>query len=107
MSEAKTPAAENQTCKQGSMVVAYPESAQCYFRPETEELVFIADCHAAEFEDHWRDMMISMDEFHQANANYSRVLERYAQAAIADALAAVETRVVDEAEIEREKKERP
>ena len=104
MSEANTSAAENWTNKQDSIAVAHQESAQCYFRPETEELVFIADCHTDEFEHHWRDMMISMDEFHQANANYSRVLERYAQAAIADALAAVETRVVDEAEIEREKK---
>jgi hypothetical protein len=104
MSEANTSAAENRISKQGSIVVAHHESAQCYFRPETEELVFIADSHTDEFEHHWRDMMISMDEFHQANANYSRVLESYAQAAIADALAAAETRVVDEAEIELEKK---
>lgn len=105
MSEANTPAAENQTCKRGSMVVAHPESAQCYFRPETEELIFIADCHAGEFEDHWRDMMISMDEFHQANANYSRVLERYAQAAAKDAFLAGERylKAVDTAESELEK----
>ncbi|UVJ46133.1 hypothetical protein NVV94_11660 [Pseudomonas sp. LS1212] len=86
MNEAETPVAESQISKQGCTVVAYHESVQCYFRPGTEELVFIADCQAGEFETHWRDMMIRMDEFHQAKANYSSVLEHYARAAAEAAL---------------------
>ncbi|HEY0289380.1 MAG TPA: hypothetical protein VGC62_20630 [Pseudomonas sp.] len=105
MSEVEAHVAENQTSKEGSIVVVHHESAQCYFRPETEELVFIAGDEATAFENHWRDMAFTMDEFHQANANYSRVLENYAQAAIADAMAAVaQIREVDAAEKELEDK---
>lgn len=107
MNEISTPAGTGITSKEGTVVVVYDESAQCYFRPETEEFVFIAADEAAAFENHWREMAFTMDEFHQANASYSRVLENYAQVAIADALSAVEhMREVDAAEKELEGKRR-
>lgn len=81
MSEANKPVATNQTCKQGSKVVVHDRGMQCYFRPETEEFVFISPCEATAFENHWRGMMLSMDAFHEANANYSGALEFYAKEA--------------------------
>jgi len=105
MSEEKVIAAENRPSNKCPIVVVPHESAQCYFRPETEELVFISPCEAADFENHWRDMSFSMNEFHEANDHYKNVLEKYAQTAISDALTAVgQIREVDEAEIELEKK---
>jgi hypothetical protein len=105
MSEEKVIAAENWPSKQCPIVVVPHESAQCYFRPETEEFVFISPCEATDFENHWRDMNFTMDEFHKANDYYKNVLEKYAQTAISDALAAVPLiREVDAAEVELEKK---
>jgi hypothetical protein len=90
MSKDKYILAETQSCKQGSVVVAYCDSVQCYFRPKTEELVFIADHQAGEFEYHWREMSFRMDQFHQANAHYSSVLETYGLASASAILAPVE-----------------
>ncbi|WP_341522087.1 hypothetical protein AABC73_01035 [Pseudomonas sp. G.S.17] len=105
MNEAEKPVAENQICKQGSKTVVDDRGTQCYFRPETEEFVFISPCEATAFENHWRGMNTSMDAFHQASDHYNQLLERYAQTAMADALAAVsQLREVDAAEIELEKK---
>ena len=81
MNEANKPVATNQTCKQGSKRVVHDRGMQCYFRPETEEFVFISPCEATAFENHWRGMMLSMDAFHEANTNYSGALEFYAKEA--------------------------
>ncbi|MNB92285.1 ATPase [Pseudomonas sp. ACN5] len=86
MSQAETPAAENRISRKDPVVVAYYQSAQCYYRPETEELIFIGDDHASQFETHWRDMSFRMDEFHRASANYSTALEHYAGASAKAAL---------------------
>lgn len=106
MNEAHMPVAENQLCKGGSRVVVYQESVQCYFSPETEELIFITGCHADDFENHWRDMLHGMNQFHQANDNYLQALERYAQAEERAVLSDMETekhhKAVDTAERELE-----
>lgn len=52
MTQANTHAAENRISKEDPIVVVHHQSTQCYFRPETEELVFIADAEAGEFENH-------------------------------------------------------
>ncbi len=105
MSEEKMFAAENRPSKECPIVVVPHESAQCYFRPETEEFVFISACEAASFENHWRDMSTSMDDFHKAKDYYDHVLAKYADTAISDALAAVsQLQDVDAAEIELAKK---
>ena len=81
MDQSNTPVAQTQTSKKGSTAIAYHQSMQCYFRPETEELVFIADSEAGAFETHWRGMLASMDAFHQAGAVYSSALQAYGLAA--------------------------
>jgi hypothetical protein len=77
MTEAKAHVAENQISKQDPTVVALHQSTQCYFCPESEELIFIADSDAGEFENHWREMMTRVDEFHLAQEAYSAALETY------------------------------
>lgn len=77
MTEANAPVAENQISKKDPTVVAHHQSGQCYFRPETEELIFIADGDAGEFENHWKGMMTRVDEFHRAKEAYSAAVQTY------------------------------
>lgn len=77
MSSADTSVAENRICKSKPVVVAHHQSAQCYFCPETEELVFIADSEAAAFEAHWTEMQQCVNDFHQEKINYSVAIEEY------------------------------
>jgi len=81
MSQCNIPAAKGRTSKEGTVIVAYHESVQCYFRPETEELVFVAACHAGAFEQHSLGMIAEVKHFHQAKEAYSRALEAYAKEA--------------------------
>lgn len=108
MSESTTCAAKNQTSKQGSIVEAHHESGQCYFRPDTEEFVFIAGNAAGEFEAHWQDMGAQVDAFHQARERYSKCLEQYGLAAADGALSTPaqdpHIKAVTEAERELEEK---
>ncbi|WPN51992.1 hypothetical protein QMK52_24270 [Pseudomonas sp. P9_2] len=90
MNETNAPDAENRISKQNPIVVAHQGSGQCYFRPETEELIFIADRDANDFEEHWRDMMTRVNEFHLAKEAYSRALEQYAKAASANPMRVAE-----------------
>lgn len=73
--------AEGRVCKGKPVVVAHHQSVQCYFCPETEELVFIADSEAAEFETHWKEMQQCVTDFHQGKINYSVAIEKYGIAA--------------------------
>ena len=81
MSGADISVAENRICKSKPVVVAHHQSVQCYFCPETEELVFIADSEAAEFEAHWKEMQQCVNDFHQEKINYSVAIEEYGIAA--------------------------
>ena len=107
MSQAETPDAVNRLSRKDTAEVAWYQAAQCYYRPETEELIFIADDHAGKFAGHWREMNLRMDEFHRANAQYSSALEHYAGAAAKAALLPQEEekrrRAVAAAEAELEK----
>ncbi|MFK3769977.1 hypothetical protein [Pseudomonas putida] len=85
MSDADISVAESRICKSKPVVVAHHQSAQCYFCPETEELVFIADSEAAEFEAHWKEMQQCVNDFHQEKINYSVAIEEYGIAAEATA----------------------
>ncbi|WP_449104525.1 hypothetical protein [Pseudomonas mohnii] len=90
MSQADTPIAQLRTSRKDPVVVAYHQSMQCYYRPETEELIFIADQYAGTFENHWREMDFRMNEFHRANAGYSRALEHYVNASVKTLLSPLE-----------------
>ncbi|SEN66215.1 hypothetical protein SAMN04487857_1333 [Pseudomonas sp. ok272] len=87
MTEANDAAAENQINKHAPVVVVEHSSMQCYFRPDTEELVYIADQEASTFEQHWKDMTSTVNQFHLAKAAYSSALETYEQAASTQRLA--------------------
>ena len=76
-SPVEAPHAEGVTSREGTVVVAYHKAAQCYFRPDTEELVFLAGMEACKFETHWRGMQASVSNFHEAQARYQEVLEAY------------------------------
>ncbi|MBP2272082.1 putative intracellular protease/amidase [Pseudomonas sp. BP6] len=76
MSGADISVAESRVCKSKPVVVAHHQSVQCYFCPETEELVFIADSEAAEFEAHWKEMQQCVNDFHQEKINYSVAIEK-------------------------------
>lgn len=80
MSEASKPDAEGKISKHDPVIVAHHQSAQMYFCPQTEELILLSDSEAGPFEQHWRDMLTRMDDYHQANGQYSTALERYATA---------------------------
>lgn len=73
--------AESRICKSKPFVVAHHQSAQCYFCPGTEELVFIADSEAAAFEAHWKEMQQCVNDFHQERINYCVAIEKYGVAA--------------------------
>jgi hypothetical protein len=80
MSNTNQPAAEGQISKKDPVIPAHHQSTQMYFCTQTEELIFLADSEAGPFEQHWRDMLTRMDDYHQANGEYSTALEYYAQA---------------------------
>jgi hypothetical protein len=82
MSEANRQIAENSSDRHDTVVESARGAAQCYFRPETEELVFIAGSEIGPFESHWRELMTDMDAFHEARTRYSRLLETYGRAAM-------------------------
>ncbi|WP_157832150.1 ATPase [Pseudomonas sp. S09G 359] len=109
MTEANVHSAENQISKQDSLVVAHHQSTQCYFCPETEELVFIADSEAGEFENHWREMMTRVNQFHLAKEAYSSALEAYGTTTSTRTLSSVETEAytqkvtATEAKLEKER----
>jgi hypothetical protein len=90
MSQANAHAAELRISKEDPVMVVHHQSTRCYFRPETEELIFIADTDAGEFEKHWRDMAQRMNAFHLAKEQYSRALENYAKRSSASALPPLE-----------------
>lgn len=107
MSEADKPAGEGQTSRQNSVTPVEHQSVQCYFRPDTEEFVFIAGQQAGAFEQHWQDMLLGMDDYHQANADYLTALERYEQAAARPGLSGLDEpqqKAVTAAEAELAKK---
>ncbi|MBC3948674.1 ATPase [Pseudomonas folii] len=104
MSEADQPVAKNQICKQGAKTTVHDRGTQCYFRPETEEFVFISPCQATNFENHWREMSVSMDAFHTAKANYSGALEYSKDTPGSVAEKAKDVAAVETAEREMEEK---
>ena len=69
--------AEGVTSREGTVVVVYHKAAQCYFRPDTEEFVFLAGMEAGRFENHWRGMQADISQFHEAQARYQDALDAY------------------------------
>ncbi|MGK3124794.1 ATPase [Candidatus Pantoea formicae] len=78
MTDKATPAAEGQLNKsENSVVQVEHESSLIYFRPDTEELVLLAESASHEFDEHWTDLLLCVDNHHKANENYSSLIEKY------------------------------
>jgi len=78
MTDKATPAAEGQLNKsENSAVQVEHESTLIYFQPDTEELVLLAESASHEFDEHWTDLLLCVDDHHKANENYSSLIEKY------------------------------
>ncbi|MHC4058666.1 ATPase [Yersinia pseudotuberculosis] len=78
MSGQENPIAEGQLNKKnGSAVVAHHESVEIYFHHEDEELIFLTESAASELDSHARELMVCVDEHHQASEDYSLAIEKY------------------------------
>lgn len=77
MEDERQPDAEGVISKKGAVITCYARATHCYFRPETEELVFIAPDYAGSFENHWRDLLYRMNAFHQACGAYFKAASEY------------------------------
>nr|WP_314580326.1 hypothetical protein [uncultured Pseudomonas sp.] len=107
MNTVSSSVADNTSSKEEQVVAYQRGAAQCYYRPDTEELVFVVDSEAGPFESHWQEMATDMNAFHLAKADYSAALERYGQAVIEPLVLATKldehARAVDQAEVELER----
>jgi hypothetical protein len=107
MNTVSSSVADNTSSKEEQVVAYQRGAAQCYYRPDTEELVFVVDSEAGPFESHWQEMAADMNAFHLAKADYSAALERYGQAVIEPLVLATKldehARAVDQAEVELER----
>lgn len=63
--------------KEGSAVVAQHESVDIYFHHEEEELIFLTSSAASQLDSHARELMVCVDEHHQASEDYSLAIEKY------------------------------
>lgn len=109
MTDNVTPVAEGQLNKtENSVVQAEHTTPLVYFKPDTEELVLLAETESALFDNHWRDMALCVDEHHKANAHYSSMIEQYgllfSQPDKKDQLTAAEQAVIDAEKALEEKK---
>lgn len=109
MTEDSKPLAENRLGKHGPVVDVPRSALSCYFRPDTEEFIFLSAKEAGAFENHWRGMAHGMNQFHQAQARYSSALEHYDQcvkAAVSMLQMDKSLNAIDaaEAELEKERK---
>ncbi|MFF7709116.1 hypothetical protein [Pseudomonas sp. NPDC007930] len=102
MSKSEVPAGVGVTAREPSVTVVEYASGQCYFRPDTEEFLFLSPSVAGEFELHWQDLVESMNRFHLAMEDYSTAIEYYGktQAQRDAALLEIEAKVeaIDHAE---------
>ncbi|MDU9394882.1 hypothetical protein [Pseudomonas sp. zfem002] len=80
MTQSRTVAGELQTGRQDVVVEVDYQSRLCYFRPETEELIFLSGVQAAEVENHSRKMIAMVERFHKAEATHLNMVELYARA---------------------------
>ncbi|AJJ11960.1 ATPase involved in DNA repair domain protein [Yersinia rohdei] len=78
MSGQENPIAEGQLNKKnGGAVIAHHESVEIYFHHEDEELIFLTESAASELDSHARELMVCVDEHHQASEDYSFAIEKY------------------------------
>jgi len=77
MAQERLPDAVGVTSKKGNVTTVFLSSPSCYFKPDTEELVFVASKLAGDFENHWRGLEVKMDLFHRACGDYLKAMDDY------------------------------
>ncbi|WP_237448845.1 hypothetical protein [Pantoea sp. Seng] len=78
MSAKHPPAAENALSKKdGNTVNAHHTSCQCYFRPETTEVIFLDESDSGEFDDLTSKLSELMDRLEKARVRHSAAIEAY------------------------------
>lgn len=110
MTDRETPAAEGQLNKaENSVVQAEHTTPLVYFKPDSQELVLLAETVSGDFDTHWREMALCVDDFHKANEHYSSMIEQYgllyAQADKRDQLSPAETAIQEAENALKEKRD--
>lgn len=78
MSAKHPPAAENALSKKdGNTVNAHHTSCQCYYRPETTEVIFLDESDSGEFDDLTSKLSELMDRLEKARVRHSAAIEAY------------------------------
>ncbi|WP_168194470.1 ATPase [Leclercia sp. W17] len=72
------PVAQNTLSKKdGNAVDVYHTSAIVYFRPDTEELIILAEDVCDDFDRHWGELLAAVNDVHEAGEAYSSAVESY------------------------------
>ncbi|MCZ7841438.1 ATPase [Leclercia adecarboxylata] len=75
------PVAQNTLSKKnGNAVDVYHASATVYFRPDTEELIILAEEACDDFDRHWGELLTAVNDVHEAGKAYSSAIENYGNA---------------------------
>ncbi len=78
MNEQRSPVATNTLSKKDKNTVdVYHTSCQCYFRPETGEVIFISESDSGEFDNLTYNLSRLMDVLDKARNEYSTALQEY------------------------------
>ncbi|NDO80641.1 hypothetical protein CJP72_07605 [Citrobacter sp. NCU1] len=78
MNEQEKPVAEHKLSKNNNnTAVVYHKGCTAYFRPDTEEVIFLDDSVAGEFDKAGSALMKLVDEHHNAKKAYSDAIEAY------------------------------
>ncbi|EMX0848816.1 hypothetical protein AAF302_000005 [Pluralibacter gergoviae] len=78
MAKKQMSVAENTLSKKDKNIVdVHYTSCQCYFRPETGELIFLSEADSGEFDDLTTKLSLLMDKLEDAKHKFSAALEEY------------------------------
>jgi len=78
MSGQNVSVAQNTLNKSDENVVdAYHASTTVYFKPDTEELIILADDACDDFDRHWGELLEAVNDIHEADKEYSLAVENY------------------------------
>jgi len=98
MSGQNAPEAQNTLSKKdGNVVDVYHASASVYFKPDTEELVLLADEACDEFDRHWGELHAAVSEVHEAEQAYAAAIAEYSTVFCRPAESAKEAAIEDKA----------
>ncbi|EKY3200084.1 ATPase [Cronobacter turicensis] len=81
MNRENEPVAQNTLSKKDRNTVdVFHTSATMYFRPDTEELIILAEEACDDFDRHWGELLAAVNDIHEAGREYSSAVENYGNA---------------------------